>query len=73
MPSRPDMVKELVFLRFCLDRDRKSTKINRIIYLWKASHHFLSLMMMIQVKILLIEEPVHFRERYPSELEVARM
>jgi hypothetical protein len=73
MPSRPDMVKALVILIFSLDWDRMSTKTNRHIFLLKGSHHFPSLMRMNQGRILIIEEPVHFEERDPSELEDARM
>jgi hypothetical protein len=73
MPTRPDMVKALAILRISLDPERRSTKTNRRIFLMKGCLHFPSLMRMVQGSILIIEEPVHFEERDPSEPEVARM
>ena len=66
MPTRLDMVKELAILRISLDLDRRSTKSNRHIFLMKESPHLPCLMRMVQRSIHLIEEPVHFEERYPS-------
>ena len=69
MPTPPDMVEWLAILRFSLDPDRRSTKTNHIFYLLKRSHHFSSLIIVFQDSNLIIEEPVHFRERDPSEPE----
>jgi hypothetical protein len=73
MPTRPDLIKALAILRISLDLDNRSTKANRHIFLIKCSHHFPSLMIMVQGSILIIEEPGHFGERDPSEPEVFRM
>jgi len=73
MPTRPDMVEGLAILRISLDQDRRRTKTNRLFYILNRSPHFPSLMMVKQGNNLVIEEPVHFRERDPSEPEVYRM
>jgi len=69
MPTPPDMVEGLAILIFSLDLDRRSRKTNHIFYLLKRSHHFPCLMMVFQENNLIIEEPVQFRDRDPSEPE----